>query len=158
MNGSPSGRIRIQRRSASAFDGRHSPASSSRVMNISTSSGWRQREKTSTPIFGSTPFSPRSILTAIFSVSRHDARASRSAAVSPCQPIAASPSGIVSQPGNMITRRMTSSSPRLVIVPICLKLAPFGKFSITRSNGARNFFARSSPRNGGRKASQAAAS
>ena len=149
MKGSPSGRIRIQRRSASPLEGRHSPASSRRAMNLSINSGWRQLEHTSMPILGSTPASPRSILTATFFVSFQGSSASLRASVLPCQPIAFSPSKTDSHTEKIITRRMISSSPRLDMVPICLIEAPFGRAAVTRSREARNRRALRSPINGG---------
>ena len=150
--------MRLQRRRASPFDGRQSPASSRRKMNLSTSTGCLQREKTSIPIFGNTPFSPRSIFTATLPGSSHGCIAFVSACVSPCQPIAASPPGISSHDGNMITSRMMDSSRLAVMVPTCLINAPFGSLWITWSSGARSFFARSLPKKGGRNSSHAASS
>ena len=147
--------MRIHRRRASPLEGRHSPASSRHARNLSTRTGWRQREKTSTPILGNTPPSPRSILTAIFRVSFQGERASRSALVSPCHPMAAKPSGISSHEENMITRRITLSSPRLVMVPICLTKVPSGSLSNTRSKAGRSFSARISPKKAGRNSSHA---
>ena len=149
IKGFPSGRIRIHLLSASPFSLRHSPRSSSLVRKRSTRTGLLYGEKTSKPTFGSTPFSPRSIFTAILPVPIHWIRDDLTAATSPCQPIAVRPVVTESQSLNIMTSRIISSSLRLVIVPTCLTVAPAGSWPKSRSNAGRSFFARSSPRNGG---------